>query len=1582
MSSLQTASEVPHAPQSSPPQPSPPSTTATPYAAFFNWRPTNLYQCGVDTYRVTIAFVARVWTPPPALDGVESASFILALSTGLFVMESYHAARYTLGQLRRFKTEAAFRHISILAGVPRVVQALASDNENAAAGGVEEGAEGGGGSKAKSKEGLCDEGDGDSVDAEALSQPPSWYQRALQRVSRLVSRSSVSAAPTLSDESDVDDAVAARPLQRGDAYGSEYDLLSRDVSVPFEMSHMLGQRGESSMLYGAGDAAAAAMAAGHDDGAGADEDEEEQTWEATPEMLMHYWKQMERTILNAPRRNARHFFRSLPPSMPFVEPDVSAINAWLDDVTHHLHSGTSAWSWFASGGATTGAEDAVLSPVSARPHGWRQRLSFAVPQSGCFAYTSRPAPEDFNPYTEEDSASDSEEDAGPAGAEVDSTAAAAAAVAPAATPRGDRCPRVHMLHWEALMLIWYNVVEVSMSSREIRALLLKASPPAFLAPAMVRNNGPTDFDLASANLSILWYWSTLQRVFETLVVNEDVEKCEADFEELQAYVMPLFFKCIARWPAPSQMYGALELSRGHSAGFICDVQAVWILLNAVQQRLLSLRRRLYYRNTWSLLRYMYSSSKAKLMSAALITVMMTISSRVSAASRVVRERIAGYVESGAAENGGVGKGGPAMNLQIMLGLCAFELTRMAVQYVITNTTSEFIVLTASQRREVVKMQLYEALSHTQLTFYEQHTYEEVEEILYYVNDMEGIDVQLHQYLFNAIHIFVELKDALQPFTYRSMAVAAAVAMAPYALRGVAALVERRYLLAQREGYLPSGAYAVEDEYQGDDDDANVLREGAMLRGEEIIAAIPQLRPYGADVRLVRWWNRHQQRRQHIKLSHHQRSNAAAGAEAGGGGAGSLRSSPRTARVPASAGRRSGSGAKGGKSGAASAKARQSFGEYFHELVGAWVTDEDIGLVRSAFVALVQLPHGKLLPGSGKALLDLSEWLLPMAASAYGVAWCGQPNLDPFQLVQGMQAIEAAVDSIGEARDTMEMVGYNAYKASMLERLLQPTQWEVVSREEEPFMANFIISASGVAHANDERQSGVEQRQLMQAKAAAAGRLSAVAPAQQLTVAPARVAAFYRRHVLRHIEVQNIRLRYVPVDPAEQRRQRRRRRQQQCTASGHGSARRTTSSLTRGGESGNATAAGAGAAVVAGTPSSATATPGSTSLLSGGGDGGFEGSGPLLRSDSIDRTTEDEDEEEESAVMDDVMDDRAPLFSADIILWSPPQQRGRFVCITAPNGGGKTALINLLLALYVNVNGPLPSSAASSPHAGRLGSGAVTFCFASRTHSRRQRRSGLTGRMYNASAASLARTGRSAYDSARPHGGGGGGTQRGRNAASPSSPAGAEGARMFGADANPVSYRPSSDRVVGMAEASRGEWRVDIRTIPADVLRRHIFSYVPELPTIFSGATVAQNISLAGYVSVATDALMRRVTQCAELAQCDFIQRLPLGLLTRISDTTANSWNTAGQYSNGAGNTSVTRLSADQAKRLMLARAYFHGGEVLLMDEPTKEIEDVSTAQRMCDGWRRLLERGYLGGVICVTMDPTLLNMADEVINLP
>ncbi|KAG5509887.1 hypothetical protein JKF63_07532 [Porcisia hertigi] len=1653
------------------------------------WGHSGVYCKGIQACRVTALYLSRAWVPPIPFADVESADYVFYTLGILCVMESYQAIRYMLRQLKRFGVDASMRSRvalqvggevhrgegAVTAAVPgkgssSITASAAAPDASSAAPPRHSRGRGTAAARLDDDSGTCVREEDDIKGYTFESGPSSptggarvdgapasklaWYCNAFWRSVTRMPRSNSS----FGSHSGGSDCGAQRNPHSSrhdsswsntrlrDCAGAEDIAVSlrgnEEVSVQltdtdgFETSDVPLQWHVSPVVHSAASGSAPGLHAGDD--IEGEEDEEEQTWEATPEMLKHYWKQLERSILTAPRRSPARVWRSLPQEMTTFEPDNAAVQAWCDDVIHGaLHHGArlapSWWSWLTSLEQVDSASPPASGGGVAGHCARLQRPVFAVPPGGCFAYHAKPSIDDFvlDEDLEKDSEKEEEEEENAVGEEVsdaagvreaaaaaisssavdedgssllghlrDTTqappqprppvhgegsttvpvgpAGAAAAAAATATDKGSRgIPtntssslkpvlrssknRRCKLKWEALFLIWFNIVEVSISSREIRALLLKASPPAFLVPAMTRDSGPTDLDVASTNLSLLWFWSLVQRVFETLVINRDVEKCEDDIEELAAYAQPLYIKCIARWPAPAVMSVTSEpaLQEG-LVGFVCGAQAAWVSLNTVLRKLLCLRRQLYVRNLWSLARYMYSNSKAKIISAALIAVTMTLSSRVSAAGRVVRERISNYIEKGEDAGGDPARGG--LTPRYVAGLCAFELTRMAVQYVISNVTSEFIGLTASQRCEIVKMQLYEALCHTQLSFYEQHTYEEVEEIICYVSDMEGIDVQLHQFLFDAINVFVTLRNALQPFSYRSISVAAAVALTPYALRRTAKAVESRYVLLQREGYLPSATYAFEDDMQqGGDEDGNVLREGAMLRGDEIIAAIPQLRPYGADVRLVRWWNRYQQRRQRILVTHYTRSKAGKGGRGGYFRADSPHIENDTATQSPACSPRPAllTGPHRHKKDSVEEEPL-TWSDRIRDFVGPWVTDEDVNLARSALVALLQLPHGKLLPGTGKALLSLSEWLLPMVASVYGKVWCGQRGLDGFQLLEGMQAIESVVDIVVQAFDTAEMVGYNAYKASMLERLLQPAEWEVISREEEMYVANFTMSAAAVRELADAQHACLGSASLTAVpNQGGSGRpVAGLSRGVTATIAEARSSAFYRRHYLRSVEVRHVRLRYLTPDHQQ-------------------------------------------AGVAAKDIPVCAAPQRHNPVHSGSSVPTTSRSDSRLDSSPVTQPLGSEHEDYGA----ETVDDSLPTFSGDIILWSPAQQRGQFVCITGPNGSGKTALVNLLLALYVNARGGASSSQATPPHRGQLGAGSITLCFTPRTQSRKLRR----GTQLKGMGASGTRTGHCMGGSASAHPGSA--PRKLQRIMTTTAGIGDDEAEVSQCQSAPCTARPRfyTSQSCSAVNASMGEneaesvvsrdsarqypsavrdddayadTRVDLRAIPADVLRRYIFSYVPEVPTLFHGATVAQNISLVGYVSVATDTVMRRVLRCASLAQCDFIHQLPLGFLTRVSDNTGNTWSAFGQYSAGGGNTSVTRLSADQAKRLMLARAYFHGGEVLLLDEPTKEIEEESTSAKLYEGWRGLLDSGYLGGVVCATLDENLLRLADHVICLP
>ncbi len=156
--------------------------------------------------------------------------------------------------------------------------------------------------------------------------------------------------------------------------------------------------------------------------------------------------------------------------------------------------------------------------------------------------------------------------------------------------------------------------------------------------------------------------------------------------------------------------------------------------------------------------------------------------------------------------------------------------------------------------------------------------------------------------------------------------------------------------------------------------------------------------------------------------------------------------------------------------------------------------------------------------------------------------------------------------------------------------------------------------------------------------------------------------------------------------------------------------------------------------------------------------------------------------------------------------------------------------------------------------------------------------------------------------------------------------------------------PSSGRILvgedDLAQLDAARWRA-------------LTALVPQQPTLFRG-TVAENIRLG--VPAADDEHVRRA---AELAGAhDFVSRLPLSYATVVGD-------------------GGRQLSAGQRRRIALARAFLRDAPLVLLDEPTADLDAVS-AELVAESIDRLRARRT---VVIVAHAPELAESADRIVRL-
>ncbi|RKR75446.1 ABC transporter ATP-binding protein [Frondihabitans australicus] len=146
--------------------------------------------------------------------------------------------------------------------------------------------------------------------------------------------------------------------------------------------------------------------------------------------------------------------------------------------------------------------------------------------------------------------------------------------------------------------------------------------------------------------------------------------------------------------------------------------------------------------------------------------------------------------------------------------------------------------------------------------------------------------------------------------------------------------------------------------------------------------------------------------------------------------------------------------------------------------------------------------------------------------------------------------------------------------------------------------------------------------------------------------------------------------------------------------------------------------------------------------------------------------------------------------------------------------------------------------------------------------------------------------------------------------------------------------------------------VDVRDLTREELRRHV-GMAFEDATLFS-TTVRENV-LLGRPDLSGDEADRVMREALEIAQADFVERLPEGVDTKVGEEGLS-------------------LSGGQRQRLALARAIAARPAVLVLDDPLSAL-DVDTEARVEAGLRRVLASTTS---LIVAHRPSTVNLADRV----
>ena len=164
----------------------------------------------------------------------------------------------------------------------------------------------------------------------------------------------------------------------------------------------------------------------------------------------------------------------------------------------------------------------------------------------------------------------------------------------------------------------------------------------------------------------------------------------------------------------------------------------------------------------------------------------------------------------------------------------------------------------------------------------------------------------------------------------------------------------------------------------------------------------------------------------------------------------------------------------------------------------------------------------------------------------------------------------------------------------------------------------------------------------------------------------------------------------------------------------------------------------------------------------------------------------------------------------------------------------------------------------------------------------------------------------------------------------------------------------AELLAGVLEAPPGSIKIngiDSRQVPADIWRRWV-SFVPQQSMLFS-TTIAENIQMARPPDAAR---LAAAISCAVLGA--EVANFPQGLATSV------------------GESGVT-LSGGQRQRVSVARAYYHGGSLVILDDTTSAVDAV-TETRLLAQIRQRLSHAML---VIISHRVSTLQACDEILLL-